>query len=365
MKRSLKLLIIFILVCSLTGCMKLNYSMSINKDKSMDLEIIMVVDKSMGESGDMDFTDLDIDELAKKGFLVGAYNEGSLKGSKIFKSYKNIDDISTSNNNQLVVDLGEFLNGEDATNELFIVKKGFLKNTYIGRFKISGTDNLEEQLGGSDSMMDDDSTSDEPLFSEDEVFEDGSVEGFEDMFSSMTSMLDIKFIINVPYKALSNNATSVDNDGKTLTWNLLQLQQENTENIEFEFQLYNWVNIIICLVLVILIIIIIIVIINKSRPKKKQNNFINNTSPIVTPVVNNQPMDSQSVVDSQPITTNQEFVDQINPNNPSLTFINRVEEDNSSNSIDDKIDINFGANIPPMQPTQNQDNNYNNNNQNF
>lgn len=52
-------------------------------------------------------------------------------------------------------------------------------------------------------------------------------------YEQMGAMFDLSFVVVLPNKSLSNNATSVSEDGLTLTWNLLTLTDEN---IDFEFK---------------------------------------------------------------------------------------------------------------------------------
>jgi len=55
--------------------------------------------------------------------------------------------------------------------------------------------------------------------------------------------LEAKVIVKLPVKSISNNATSVSADGKTLTWDL---KNNGTENIDFEFKFngFPWLLII-------------------------------------------------------------------------------------------------------------------------
>ena len=47
-----------------------------------------------------------------------------------------------------------------------------------------------------------------------------------------------EFTLNLPEKSLSNNATDVSDDGKTLTWKFDNIMS-GTNNINFTFELYN------------------------------------------------------------------------------------------------------------------------------
>lgn len=81
----------------------------------------------------------------------------------------------------------------------------------------------------------------------------------------------MKFIVSVPYKSLSNNATTVEDDGKTLIWDLMNLKNQDT--MQFEFELYNMTNIYIAIaisgvILLGLIGLVVVIIIRSSKNKK-------------------------------------------------------------------------------------------------
>ena len=82
--------------------------------------------------------------------------------------------------------------------------------------------------------------------------------------------MEFNYVVNLPEKALTNNATNVSNDGKTLTWSLMQSQ---ISNIEFSFELKNMTNYYILYggiaAAVIIVIIIIILLIKKGKKGKE------------------------------------------------------------------------------------------------
>ena len=82
------------------------------------------------------------------------------------------------------------------------------------------------------------------------------------------SSMDMKFNVTLPYKAISSNATTIENDGKTLKWDLLN---QNLKNLEFEFELYNMNNIYLTAGVIVVIILLIIIILKKSKSSNKNN----------------------------------------------------------------------------------------------
>ena len=99
-------------------------------------------------------------------------------------------------------------------------------------------------------------------------------------FSNMAGLagnMDLSFKVDLPYKAISNNASSVDNDAKTLTWNL---SATNASNIEFSFYLYNWNTIIalggIVMATIILVVLLALALSKKSNVKQIEVKISNN-----------------------------------------------------------------------------------------
>ena len=122
-----KVLIIILSALLVTGCVQVNGTIEIKKDKSMDLVMIEAINSSL--AGDQDIMKAeDKSELEKNGYKVENYTNGNNKGYKISKHYDNIDDISSVDEKE--VDLSST---EDQMH--FTVKKGFLKNTYKAKIK--------------------------------------------------------------------------------------------------------------------------------------------------------------------------------------------------------------------------------------
>ena len=221
MKRNLKKIGLMLCIMFLTtGCVKMNMTMEIHGNKSMDLELIEAVDDSILEStGSTSITD-NKKELEDKGYTVEDYKEDNKTGYKITKHFDNIDTVVSD-----VVESDQF----------FTVKKGFFKNTYQINMKSVDYDSL-----GMDDAMDTD-VNDNEVTGIDDTTGDGTLDFGDDFdYSSMLSGMDVAFHINLPNKAISNNATKVENNGKNLTWDLMEFKGDK---IELEFALYNMTNI--------------------------------------------------------------------------------------------------------------------------
>lgn len=282
-----RIIMLVMMLLTLTGCVKFEVSMDIKKDKSMTLGIIQAIDNSLMEGSENTTTILEEDEkkaLEKAGYKVEPYSEDNMTGYKITKEIKNIDEVSTEK--EITADLST--SELDDTAYIFTVKKGIFKNTYKAVLKSSDMDEVEGALDdpsifeptdddNEDEIIFDDSE-DEIIFddSEDEIiFGDSEDETEEDDFgdidySSLASSFDMTFKVNLPHKALSSNATTTENDGKTLEWDFMELEDQP---IKFEFELYNTTNIIIACSAIILVIVVIIILILKNKKKTPKNNM--------------------------------------------------------------------------------------------
>ena len=200
MKNVLKVLILSYLLLFVTGCMDFNAEMEIKKDKRMTFTITEMVDGVY--SNDIPyFNDTDVKKYKEYGFTVSKETIDDMVGHVLTKEFSNIDDVSST----------EQVPSKDATKALlgesqyiFTVKKGILRNSYYATF---------------------------------------NVKDFIDRFNTNNASLNganLEFKLRLPYKAITSNATNKLNGGKTLEWNLGNLE---TDQIYFEFKLWNLTNI--------------------------------------------------------------------------------------------------------------------------
>lgn len=273
MKKLKYILCLVLFLCLCTGCVKYNATMSIKKDKSMDFTLIYAADKSLLDGEDL-LKDEDKTKLKNKGFKIKDYKKDSMEGYELSMTIKNIDRISTTKNAKY--NLSGILKDEnDKNNYVFKVKKSLFKNHYYADFKFDSSDSNLSSDSDVDYREEDESTEESADLDSDSDFD----------FSKYASMdeMDLSFNVNLPYAAIKNNASKTNNDDKELSWNLTS---SGSENITFEFELYNIINIIIISVvgglLVIGAVVLIIVLVIKKR----------NNKPSDTNVVNNQPAQS-------------------------------------------------------------------------
>lgn len=237
MKKFKYLVIVLIFMFLCTGCVKFNVNMDIKKDKSMNFSMIYALDstyfgnkKSVNEKNQK--------ELKDKGYKVEDYSKDKMKGVKITKNFKNIDKISSDK--KVKYSLSGLTEGKNKDEYVFKVKKGFFKNHYIAKFDFNMGDSSASN--GSTNM------------------------------NSYLSSMDLSYNVTLPYKAIKNNATTVNKDKTKLTWDLTK---NTKDKIEYEFELYNTTNIIIFSIVCILVVggvvfAIIMIVKNSKKDTKKE-----------------------------------------------------------------------------------------------
>lgn len=203
--KKFKFLGIFAIILLCSGCMKYSIGMNIDSDKNVNFELIYALGKEMwGDMLDQDEIKETDNEMEKDGYTVKPYTNGKWIGSVYTKNMGNLDDISTTD--VINVDLSNIFDTDENTEETKYYFQKIVdgkKTTYVASFSIDATD---------------DETS------EDEDFD----------MSSLTSSMELTYTVTLPVKADSNNATTVSEDGKTLTWNL---EYGKVTNINYQFTL--------------------------------------------------------------------------------------------------------------------------------
>ena len=315
MKRSvkiLKVLLVAIMAFTLSGCVKFNQTMEIKKDGTMNYNLIYAVNKSLLQGQDNIFEEDDIKELKEKGFTVTDYEDDEMKGVTISRNGILVDSISSDDKNA-VYELTSVVSDDEKDNsKLFYVKKGFLKNTYVANFKFDSSsvsdssninmrneDDTEDDLVAEDDFTKDDMTSDD-IFdtTDDDSDSTGSDSDMSALMDQYMKNMDLKFIVKLPYAAISNNATTKSSDNKELTWDLTKITKD--DSVKFEFSLYNVTNIAILVAGVVLVVAVVFFIIKKKKGKggnapvvAADTNNVNN--PVNNGVINPFPVQNNTV----------------------------------------------------------------------
>lgn len=350
-KRSFKVLCLMLIIFMTSGCMKLNVDMSINKDKSMNLSYVVAFANSlMNQSGtDTALDESDLKQAEESGFKVENYSDGSMTGYKFTKGFSNIDNISDEK--ETIFDLEKLLDGEEA--KVFTVKKGLFKNTYSVKMQNNTASEMEDEMDlGS---LYGDSSSD--YSSSSNIFGDTDL-------SMLTSSMDLTFTVNLPNKPINSNATTTENEGKKLEWNLMD---QNLQNIEFEFELYNMDNIYLTvgIIGVLVIIIIVIIIMNKKKPNSKEvTPVLVNDSVIEPNIPNEMPVETinkEEPLNNQNIQGSTDIQSTINntPSNQANVDIQTISNLDEDNTNKESIQTNTENNVNTEDIQANVENNMN------
>lgn len=307
MKNLKKVIAVLLILTTMTGCVKYKNTMTINNDKSMIFEGSYLISDKLLETSDSTtfFPEENKKALEERGVTISDKKENGYTGISLSKKYDNIDKISNESGKEVII--SDYLNKDFDDSVLFKVEKGFLKNKYTAIFKYdsnvnpenSGDTSTSQSLTENDNKLavtTDDETTIVPSEGNDTLTkpttpndktpttpdtgsttdpetpgeENSNDTDFDFDFENLTSEMEFSYVVNLPEKALTNNATNVSNDGKTLTWSLMQSQ---ISNIEFSFELKNMTNYYILYggiaAAVIIVIIIIILLIKKGKKGKE------------------------------------------------------------------------------------------------
>lgn len=307
MKNLKKVIAVLLILTTMTGCVKYKNTMTINNDKSMIFEGSYLISDKLLETSDSTtfFPEENKKALEERGVTISDKKENGYTGISLSKKYDNIDKISNESGKEVII--SDYLNKDFDDSVLFKVEKGFLKNKYTAIFKYdsnvnpenSGDTSTSQSLTENDNKLavtTDDETTIVPSEGNNTLTnpttpnditpttpdtgsttdpetpgeENSNDTDFDFDFENLTSEMEFSYVVNLPEKALTNNATNVSNDGKTLTWSLMQSQ---ISNIEFSFELKNMTNYYILYggiaAAVIIVIIIIILLIKKGKKGKE------------------------------------------------------------------------------------------------
>lgn len=260
-----------IAVCSLlllSGCVKSNTTMTVNKDKSMSLSSNILISDKVNDDKNKLIIKEEKDKLQKKGIIIeNIENSNGYSGFSVTKKYDNIDKVSSTESKE--VNISDFLSEDFDDSILFQVKKGLLKNIYTANFKFevdddsftSTNENTTDDIVTNDKITPDNTVIDE---SESVTNNDKS----NDLLKLMSEM-EFKYIAKLPYKALESNSNVKSDGDKTLEWDL---STNNTIMINYSFELYNMNNLYMVIgifVGTIILFIILIIIKNKIVQKKR------------------------------------------------------------------------------------------------
>lgn len=236
--KKLKLIILVVMVLLLCGCMKYDTEMTINKDKSMDLNITFVYNPIIfGYEEDEELLLIN-DYMRDKGFYINYYYDVKYLGYTYSKHIVNIDDLSVSDN--VTYNASNIYKSYEP---IFEKKEHLFYTSYTAKIYLPADDYFKIKY----ENIAQDKTKDG------EIFYDNA---------------KISFKLNLPYRAISDNSLFKENNGKTLEWDITE---HFMDDIEFTFPIYNIRNITIAIVIFVIIMVIltmVLIIINKRKNKK-------------------------------------------------------------------------------------------------
>lgn len=276
-----KYIIILSLTILLTGCVKSNTSMTINKDKSMSLTSeVLISDKLLDKENGLIIKD-EKDKLQKKNMTVEEIKDSNgYSGFSVTKKYGNIDKNSKEEYKEIII--SNFFDDKFDDSVLFQVKKGLFKNVYTANYKFEvDNDDFVEENNSNETVIDDTTNTPTVENGTTNVIDntnnvDGTNNNTEKDISDnadlikLASEVKFKFSVNLPYKVLESNATKKSDDGKKLEWDL---NSNDAVKINYSFELYNMNNIYMAIGIsigAIILLIVLIIIKNKIVQKKRE-----------------------------------------------------------------------------------------------
>ena len=246
-----KVLILLVATLFISGCtMQTNYEMEIKNDKSMDFSVIVAFDDELidsmlsssnttdtGEqnsSATREYTDeerwafidsvmSDSSQLEDVGYNIERYDKDGFKGIRATKNIADIDDVTGENPN---FDLADY---ETVGNAVMFAKNG---DNYKANLILAAPEQTQEYT------------------------------------TFYSSGIISEFVVTLPSKPVSHNATSVSDDGKTLTWNLTGT---GSQSIEFEFAFNNnlWLYIVLGIIVIVVIVMVVVLLLKRKNSKNK------------------------------------------------------------------------------------------------
>ena len=307
MKNFGKILMVLVSVMLLGGCAaKFDYNVKINSDNSMEISAIAAYDDEM------------IDSIMSSSGGTISTNPSASTDTTQTPSYT--DEERWNYLEQA------FSSGEMPITETDGVKR-YDKDGFKGYEATEKIDNINDITGDKANFnLDDSSNLNNTIMF---VKKDGGYEasiGIDEETASSYSQytaygmdFEYKFVVSLPTKAGDNNATSVSDDGKTLTWDLTKFKGDS---IKFVYKPSNIIMYIIIAAIVLVVIALIVVFIlgkkNKNKTDSKEgtpvlvdetpvlNNLVNDTvsmaSSVNTPTPSEQ---TESLFNAQPIPSEQ------------------------------------------------------------
>ena len=226
MKKIKALLLSFILIATITGCVRFDATINVKRNGKMDIAIsYAMLDVTDREVGDI-LSEEQIEEYKDDGWDVEEYKDGGYSGYIIKKKDVPVSELEDSNKNKKTA-LSEELKS------LKLRRKGI---KYTLDWDIS-----------------------------EEAKELNAASEYSEYVKMSGAQMKVK--INLPSKAVASNATHVSEDGKSYEWDLLNF--DDPDGIHLEYKIIDMKMMIAGIALLAALIAVVTVIIVIFRKKKK------------------------------------------------------------------------------------------------
>ncbi len=220
-----------LLAVLLTGCSskqsaRINLDITIRRDQKVDASLLFAVLKEMAEY--QFFSTEDLRDMKARGWDYRLYSEDDYLGYVFTIQDQDLSEIVNA------VDGVETSFGGLSSEKLSITRDG-MSYTFQGQ------------------IFDDDDAQDIELYKTDFLNYGGCV----------------NVVLHLPEKASSSNATFVSDDGKTLTWDLLNMGANQQMRAEFRLIPLYYIYIMVALAVLVPLLLIIATILRITRKKKE------------------------------------------------------------------------------------------------
>jgi hypothetical protein len=245
----LVVLIAFLSMSLLSGCIKMRTHITFNRNGSADVEFVLAANKLAMEMGKENTKGQDpLIELRRnfesEGFTVTDYVEGELKGIQAVKHVKD--------NKEIVDAFSAFSKNAAST--------GSTKDTMFSPLA-SGLE-VKKSFFSTQYKL---NCTLEPVLPETEKGKSGNE--FDQLGAQMAkSMIDFSFAVTLPVKPKTSNAPKVSDAGRTLEW---PINLDSTTPMNMELVVPNIKNFAIAAVGLVLVIIILVTLSCRKRPSPK------------------------------------------------------------------------------------------------
>ncbi len=184
--------LLFLLLLSLclvlvSGCVEVEHRLEVREDGSafLDYRMVTPVDEDLGPDDD------ELEELTEDGYTVKHEVKDEQSVVSISREFSSIEELTLQDIRAVNEDAGPALENEPV-------------------FKVEGNKYILQIP---------------------HILNDGDMD--QESLAMLDSVIDYKFILTLPAEPIEHNAGSVSEDGKTLTWDLVELKLEDSITAEF------------------------------------------------------------------------------------------------------------------------------------